>query len=118
MLDLTLNSSIYTNNIWEAALQELDILFNTTNTELLGYPDFGTNFYHFLWSLTPMNNELQKYVDKKLAATSFVKQLRCHAKVESIIDEVNSEIIYRVKINLYNDFQSVEKTYTLNELTS
>ena len=116
MLDLTLNSSICTNNIWEAALQELDILFGTTNTELLGYPSFGTSFYQFLWSLTPMTGELQKYLDQKLAETCFVSALRHHCVVETLVDKDTNEMLYIVRINLYDDFNSVEKTYNLNEL--
>ena len=41
MIDLAIDSRIYLQDLLDLSLQELDILFNTTNTELIGYTDFG-----------------------------------------------------------------------------
>ena len=40
MIDLALTGDIIIDNELDEALQELDILFNTENTELIGYPEF------------------------------------------------------------------------------
>ena len=47
MIDLALDSKIFIDTNIDAALQELDLLFNTENTELIGYPEYGTNFEQF-----------------------------------------------------------------------
>ena len=49
MIDLALDGRVMIRNIMDEAVQELDILFNTDTTELLGYPTYGTNFEQFLW---------------------------------------------------------------------
>ena len=60
MLDLALDTRIFINNELDAALQELDMIFNTENTELIGYPQYGTNWYQFLWQLDYSPEDLQK----------------------------------------------------------
>ena len=45
ILDLAIDGNVFIDNIVDAALQEIDLIFNTTNTELIGNPSFGTNFY-------------------------------------------------------------------------
>ena len=43
MIDLSLDNKVLVTDVMDAAVQELDILFNTTPTELLGYTSYGTN---------------------------------------------------------------------------
>lgn len=113
MLDLSLSSSIYTNDLWEAAIQEIDIIFGTINTELIGYPEFGTNFDEFLWSLSPTTTALHQYIEAKLKQTSFVSQLQHHVMIDYRINETTYENMYNVTITLYNDYRAFEKTYNL-----
>ena len=65
-LDLSLDNRIMLNTKLDCAIQELDMLFNTTNTELIGKPEYGTNFEQFLWQLTPSTDELRKYIYQKI----------------------------------------------------
>lgn len=113
MLDLSLGSSIYVNDIWDAAVQEIDLIFGTVNTELIGYPSFGTNFDEFLWSLTPTTTALEQYIEEKLRETSFVSRLNHHILINYHIDEKSYENVYDVTITLYDDYRSFEKTYNL-----
>lgn len=115
MLDLSLGSDIYKSTIFEAAAQEVDLIFYTTNTELIGYPSFGTNFDDFLWTLTSMTGALQQYIEEKLMETVFVTQLKHHIQINYVFNESTYENIYNVRVILYDDFNSVEKTYKLNE---
>ena len=48
MLDLALDGRIFLDNELDCALQEIDMLLNTENTELIGYPSYGTEFESFL----------------------------------------------------------------------
>ena len=52
-IDLSLDSRLFIRNELDAGVQELDLLLNTTNTELINYPQFGTDFDQFLWQLNP-----------------------------------------------------------------
>lgn len=115
MIDLALSSYIYINDIWSAAIQELDIIFGTEKTELIGYPDVGTYFDEFLWTLSPTTAALQSYIDSKIADTVYASQLQRNIEVNYTFNESTYENIYEVTISLYNDYKSVQKTYNLNK---
>ena len=66
MIDLALDSNVFIDSVFDAALQELDIILNTRYTELIGYPKFGTDFEQFLWQLTPSAQSLKRYILEKI----------------------------------------------------
>ncbi len=66
MIDLALDNRILLNNDFDLAIQEIDMLFNTTNTELLGDTNYGLSLESFLWTLTPTTTELDKYINEKI----------------------------------------------------
>ncbi len=74
MTDLALDDSVFINSNLAAALQELDILFNTENTELIGYPTYGVNFEQFLWQLSPSPKALQSYIEEHIKKYTFFCQ--------------------------------------------
>lgn len=115
MLDLSLGEDMFKSNLFDAAAQELDILFNTTNTELIGYPEFGTYFDDFLWTLTPTTTALNEYIEKAIRSTYFASKLQHHVQINNNFNESTYENVYTVVITLYNDYSSIEKTYTLSE---
>jgi len=96
MLDLSLDHKILINNNFDAAIQELDILFNTETTELINNPTFGTNFEQFLWQLTPSVHSLKKYISEKINETYFLSKLNTDIEVELYKGEIR--MIYDVKI--------------------
>ena len=80
----------------------MDILFNTVNTELIGYPEYGSNFEQFLWQITPSPNELRKYINDLLGSTFYLSQLTNDVVVEVLDGEYRN--IYYVKITVtYNN---------------
>jgi len=110
MLDLALGSKVYINSILECAIQELDIIFNTENTELIGYPTFGSNFEQFLWALTPTTTELEKYIYEKIGETLYLKTLNYNVNVNTINGEYR--LVYIVKIDVKdNDGNTETRTY-------
>ena len=97
MLDLALDSRLFLYNKIDCAVQELDMLLNTENTELIGYPTFGTEFETFLWTLTPTVNALEEYILDKI-------------NIHYLQGEYRS--IYYVQIFLSdNDGNTAEKIY-------
>ena len=101
VLDFALDGSIFIDNVVDAALQEIDIIFNTTNTELIGNSTFGTNFEMFLWQLTPSPASLKSYISDKLTDTYWCQYLNVEVNVEVVPGEVRN--IYYVQIILKDD---------------
>jgi hypothetical protein len=66
ILEISLSDNIIENDLFSMALQEIDIIFTTVNTELIGYPHYGCDFNDYLWMLTPAVNSLYTYINEKL----------------------------------------------------
>lgn len=109
MLDLSLQNNVFITDTMSAFLQEIDILFNTTNTEMLGYTEFGTNFEVYLWNLMPGNNELKEYVNNKLNETYYKKFFNVDVNVEIL--EGTERDIYCVQIIVHSNNDTKTKTY-------
>lgn len=105
MIDLALDESVFINSDLSAALQELDILFNTENTELIGYPMYGVNFEQFLWQLNPSPKSLKSYIEENINKyTFFCKNFNILIDVKVMEGEYRN--IYNVIIILRTDQKS------------
>lgn len=110
MLDLALDNRVFLYNNLECAIQELDILFGTENTELINNPQFGTNFEQFLWQLNPSPNELKKYILEKIQYyTYFLANIEYEIDVKVIPGEIRN--IYVVNIDIKDKGETKSKTY-------
>ena len=99
MYDLSLDNSLFIYNQMDAALQELDILFGTENTELIGYPEFGTNFEQFLWQLNPAVESLRAYIVEKIQNnTLYLNQFQYNVDISILKGEFRN--IYNVQISI------------------
>lgn len=98
--DLNLfNEGLVIEDVVEAAMQELDILFSTEETQLLGTPNYGSNFEQFLWTLEPDKGEVENYIyNKILLYTYYCKELS--AKVNCNIVAGTIRDIYQIEITL------------------
>lgn len=111
MLDLSLDNRIFLNTELDCAIQEMDLILNTNNTELLGDVMYGTELETFLWTLTPMTSELEKYIREKLIKnTYYLSKLNIDINVQFLKGEYRS--VYLVKITLTDTFgNSAQRTY-------
>jgi hypothetical protein len=110
MIDLALNSNVFINNAFEEALQELDIILGTQYTELIGYPNYGSDFEQFLWHLNPETNAIIEYVNEKIQSTLYLRKYKTEVFVDSIKGEYR--MIYDVKINIYDSSgKSIQRQY-------
>ena len=98
ILDFSIDNRVILTSNFDCAIQELDMLFNTTNCEVLGKPEYGTNFEQFLWTLTPSTNALKEYIERKLNETYFLKAF--NPTVEVTTDIGTERDIYYVTIHL------------------
>lgn len=111
-LDLALDDSLTISSPIDAAIQELDLLLSTDNTEMIGYPEFGVNMEQFLWQMTPSPTEVQSYLQKKILENTFwCNKLEVSIDVDVIKGTLRD--IYEVKIGLTisKTGQSTSKTY-------
>ena len=110
MLDLALDNKIFVENTLDAAIQELDLLFNTECTELIGNTQYGVSLDQFLWTLTPTTESLKQYISEKLSTLFYLKYFNYNFDVEFLEGEYRS--IYRLKIDIYIDQDhKVQKEY-------
>lgn len=98
MIDLAIDGRVFLYDEFDVAIQELDLLFNTENTELIGDPTFGSNFEQFLWMLTPANEELTKYIYELIDKTTYLKKYVFGVNVTAVKGEYR--LIYRVQLDL------------------
>ena len=111
--DLSLDNTVFVTDTLQAAMQELDILFNTEPTELIGNTSFGTFFEQFLWDLQPRESELKDYITRKITENTYwVNQydwevtITVNTDMQNAQNTVNDIIydpysIYIITIDLY-----------------
>ena len=98
MIDLAIDGRVFIENEVDAALQELDLLFNTENTELIGYPKYGTNFEQFLWQMNPSPNDVKNYIVKKFSNTLYLNRVQTYVYVDVLEGEFRR--IYQVIVQV------------------
>jgi len=101
MLDLAIDDRIFINSLLDAAIQEVDLLFSTECTELIGCTEFGVSLDQFLWTLTPTTETLKQYIGEKLSSLFYLKNFNYNFDVEFLEGEYRS--IYRIKLDIYID---------------
>lgn len=122
--DLALDDSVLVTDYTIAALQEIDMVFNTEHTEVLGDPSFGCNFEQFLWNLNPDTSGLKQYVESKLKDCYYLSKFNYTVDVKENTADViknlsNGDVLYNaddtyiIVIDLYgNDTNLAGKRYT------
>jgi hypothetical protein len=112
MIDLAIDGRVFIQSELDEALQELDLLFNTVNTELIGYPTYGTNFEQFLWRLSPSASSVEKYIREKIQDTYFLARMETDISVEVTGGEIRD--IYMVYITVTSqEGVTRSRTYSL-----
>lgn len=106
MLDLAIDSRVFLTSELDGALQELDMLFNTENTELIGEPQFGTNFDQFLWDMNPSTTRVEEYIKEHIKDTFYLSQMKHSVEVKLLDGDYRS--IYHVIINIYDEKTDTE----------
>lgn len=101
MIDLAIDGKVFIENKIDAALQELDLIFNTERTELINDPYFGSNFEQFLWILNPSFQQIETYIHELISGTYFLKNMQYDIDVEML--EGDYRYIYYVKIAVMDD---------------
>lgn len=111
--DFALGGDVFVTDKLEAAMQELDCLFASEPSELLGDVSFGAFFEQFLWDLQARPAAVKEYITKLIENnTYYVLQYDWDVSVtvndnaenaKNIIGDIEYDhtAIYIVKIDLY-----------------
>lgn len=99
-----------------AALQEIDMIFNTSLTEVLGQTGYGSVFESFLWEICPETDRLKSYIIEKISQTYYASQFPYTVSVKLTSDMIaqteasggdasiyEGETTYVVSIDLYGN---------------
>jgi hypothetical protein len=111
MIDFSLTGGPILNNDIALVLQQIDILFDTIPTEVLGYEDFGTKYHKFLFDLN-ISNEAIKYT--VLSDLQSLDLLGFEPEVEVHLLQGTEHDIALVEIDLYRDEEHYQKVYKIN----
>lgn len=109
-------SELIIDDPYTLAFQEIDILFGTECTEVLGDPDYGVNFEQFLWKMSPEPTKVREYILERINKhTNFARKMIKDVQVK--VEQGTVRDIYMVDIefnNSQNDGKSKKnKTYVL-----
>lgn len=110
--DLAIDNRMFLESRVDAGVQELDMLFNTVNTELLGYPQYGTDFEQYLWDMTPSPDSLKSYIQNRInTQTMIMRELEYSVDVSVISGTARQ--IYLVQVVIQNDDNYIVRRYEL-----
>jgi hypothetical protein len=116
-MDIGLFDKPIVESEFEMAIQELDVLFNTQNTELIGNPKYGINFLQFLWTIQPDCDALRNYINEKIQMyTLYLRNTRFTINVSTADDSY--EAVYVINVILYRnnkDNNPVNKQYIITK---
>lgn len=92
-------------------LQQIDLLFDTTPTEVLGQESFGTRYDRFLYNLSITNEGVRQQV---LADLSKINLLGFTPEVEVLLTEGTEHDIAIIKISLSRNEEKYNRVYKLS----
>ena len=112
MIDFNIDkgSPVKSNDI-EIVLQQIDILFDTIPTEVLGSEDFGTKYDTYLYDLNISASNLEQQVYSDLYSLDL---LGFTPKVEVHLLQGTEQDIALIDITLSRDDETYNKVYKID----
>ena len=114
MIDFSLSNKltddiVISNNLI-CALQQIDLLFDTSPNDVLGDPSFGTNYDKYLYTLNISNVTLENRIMDDLSQLNLCG-FRPSVTV-NIVEGTQRDIAF-INITLYGSYENYEKTYVI-----
>ena len=111
MLDLAIDSRVFLYEEIDCAIQELDMIFNTENTELINNVNYGTNFEQFLFQLTPSITQLRKYIYEKIQDSYFLSRYDVTINVDVVEGEIRKIYVVEIEIKDPDTEEQINRIY-------
>jgi len=111
MIDINLEKgSPLINNEIDLIIQQVDMLFDTKKKELMGAPNYGTDYEQFLYNMQVSNAAIAYQLECDLGSLELFGFI---PTVEVSILEGTLNDIIMCKVTLQRDSESYEKTYVI-----
>ena len=112
MIDFCLNKSAITlQHDCDLVLQQVDMLFDTSPKEVLGEPDYGSDYDKFIWDLTASESTIERYIAGNIRANVDLLGFNLTVKAE-VYYGTNNDIIL-VAIILEKEGDTFKKVYNI-----
>ena len=105
-----LTDDLVINNNLLYVLQQIDLLFDTDINDVIGNPDFGTNYDKYLYTLGVSNLSLETKIMNdllKIDLCGFVPSVSV-----KIVEGTQRDIAF-IDITLTGDYEEYNKTYII-----
>ena len=114
MIDFSLSNKlsddIIISNDLTCLLQQVDLLFDTTPNDVLGDPDFGSNYDRYLYTLGISNDALERKILNDLYN---IELFNFKPSVKVTIVEGTIRDIAFIDITFTGDYEQHNKTYII-----
>lgn len=112
MIDFNLDPGVpIKNNDVSLLLQQIDILFDTTPKEVLGFENFGTKYDYYLYQLKLNNSDIQQEVLDDLNSLNL---LGFTPNVEVYLLQGTEQDIALIEITLTRDDENYQRIYKIS----
>ena len=114
MIDLSLDTdTVVKTTDLENVIQQIEMLFDTSPFEVIGEPNYGSDFEKFLWNLNSSNYDIENYILSRIQ--NEVELLGFSVEVTVGIMEGTENDIILADITISRDGNSYAKTYRISE---
>lgn len=114
MIDLSLDTdTVVKTTDLDNVIQQIEMLFDTSPFEVIGEPNYGSDFEKFLWNLNSSNYDIENYISSKIQ--NEVELLGFSVEVSVGIMEGTENDIILADITISRDGNSYAKTYRISE---
>lgn len=114
MIDLSLDTdTVAKTTDLDNVIQQIEMLFDTSPFEVIGEPNYGSDFEKFLWNLNSSNYDIENYISSKIQ--NEVELLGFSVEVSVGIMEGTENDIILADITISRDGNSYAKTYRISE---
>lgn len=113
MIDFNiLDETPTTENTIDLILQQIDMLLDSTCGDVLGCPNYGCDFYKFIWDLNYPTSKIQAYAKSLLDGNIDFFGINHDVKVSLIKGEINDIIL--LEVNIYDEDNTYQKIYRID----
>lgn len=92
-------------------LQQIDMLFSTTPTDVIGCPGYGSAYEKFIYDLSYPTSEIKRYAEQQLASTVEFFNNTFSVNVSILHGECNDIIL--LEVNVFVQGQQYQKIYKI-----
>lgn len=112
MIDLSLDNFTVTKTTdLENVIQQIEMLFDTSPFEVLGEPNYGSDFERFLWDLNASNYDIEQYINSKIRTEVDLMGFQV-SSVVTLMNGTENDIIL-ADITISRDGNAFTKTYKI-----